>query len=437
MKRLALWIILFLTVTTVSAQRGIYSLPEPYGDIVMISSTITRTGAGRIFTSNTLTDTVTLFDLDRTILAEFAIGTNPKGVAIVPDNRRAVAVSESSLAIISLDTNELSAGYEIEGDPVGIVTDNDFAYISLQEADEVIIVSLEDGTITNRIPTPDAPSGLAKWGDFLYVTHFWTGEFSLIYLPTAQVVRTIQPNPKGSLAGSVEINPINGIAYLPQTIANTDDDATTGNRMIPMLYEVDLSLMTVTRSINLSAADQNVNLPIAVRQPSNRTRLYVAHAGSHSITVLDLGTGEAVGHFETGNNPRGIVFSRDFTQVYTQDNADASVSVFDTRFFGLSDQIPVSTIEIDPLEQIGTRLFYTANDIRLSNNGLMSCANCHWAGRSDERVWFGTETPLATDFTNLNREWLNEHINIIQGGEGFAVDGLDMDALIAYLEQYN
>ncbi|MGB7339814.1 MAG: hypothetical protein WBC91_13045 [Phototrophicaceae bacterium] len=436
MKRLLLWLILLLSVSTVSAQRGVYSLPEPYGDIVMISSTITRTGAGRIFASNTLTDTVTLFDLDRSILAEFAIGSNPKGVAIVPDNRRALAVSDSSLAVINLDTNELSAGYDIEGYPVGIVSDNEFAYISLQEANEVIVVNLEDGAITTRIPTPNSPSGLAKWGDFLYVTHFWTGEFSLIYLPTAQVVRTIQPNLQGSLAASVEINPINGLAYLPQTIANTDEDATSGNRMIPMLYEIDLALMAVTRSINLSAADQNINLPIAVRQPSNRSRLYIAQAGSQSVTVLNLDTGEADAHFETGNNPRGIVFSRDFTQVYIQDNADASVSLFDTLFFGLTDQFPLSTMEIDPLEQIGTRLFYTATDTRLSNNGLMRCASCHWAGRSDGRIWSGTATPAGQDFTSLDRDWLNQHIATLQGGTGFAIDSLDMDALISYLEQY-
>ena len=437
MKHLIAWSSLFLLITTVSAQRGIYSLPEPYGDVVTISSTITRTGAGRILMSNTLTDTVTLFDLDRTIMAEFAIGLNPNGVAIVPDNRRAVAVSESSLAVISLESNELIAGYEIEGLPFGIVADETFAYISLQETDEVIVVNLEDGTIETRITTPDSPSGLAKWGDFLYVTHFWTGEFSLIYLPTAEVVRTIRPNPQGSLFASVEINPINGIAYLAQSIANDSDDSTAGNRIIPMLYEVDLRLMAVIRSINLASADRNVNMPYAVRQPSNRRRLYVAHAGSNSVSVLNLDTGEADNHFETGSNPDGMVFSRDFTLIYTADNLDAGVSVFDTRFFGLVDQIPASTVSIDPQEQIGTRLFNTALDAQLSSNGLISCASCHHAGQSDGRFWTDNITPLASRFSNIDADWLNDHIETLQGGTGFAREGIDMDALIAYLDSFN
>ncbi|MEM9954769.1 MAG: hypothetical protein AAF846_24400 [Chloroflexota bacterium] len=433
MKQIVICLLLLASTSIVIAQRGIYSLPEPFGDVVIISSPITRTGAGRIFASNTLTDTITLFDLDRSILAEFAIGDNPSSVAIVPDNRRAVAISETSLAVINLDTNELLAGYEIEGHPYGIVADNDFAYISLRALDEVIAVSLEDGTISNRISTLDAPAALAKWGDFLYVTHFWSGEFSLIYLPTAEVVRTIQPNPQGSLAASIEINPINGIAYLPQTIANTDENATEGNRIIPMLYEVDLSLMTVTRSINLAAADRNVNIPIAVRQPSNRSRLYVAHSGSSSVTVLNLDTGEADAHFETGNNPHGLVFSRDFTQVYSQDNTDATVSLFDTRFFGLADQIPLSDRALDPLEQIGTRLFNTAMDDRLSNNGLMSCASCHWSGDSDGREWLGQQTPDASQFDDIDADWLNQHIADLQGGSGFDPEGIDMDALLTYL----
>lgn len=433
-KRLIIGIILLLITTTISAQRGIYSLPEPYGDVVSVSSTITRTRAGRILMSNTLTDTVTLFDLDRTIMAEFAIGLNPNGVAIVPDNRRAVAVSESSLAIISLETNELIAGYEIEGLPFGIVADLSYAYISLRETDEIIVVDLEDGTIVKRIATPDSPAGLAKWGDFLYVTHFWTGEFSLIYLPMDEVVRTIQPNRRGSLFASVEINPINGIAYLPMSIANDSDNTTAGNRIIPMLYEVDLRLMSVIRSISLVAADQNVNMPYAVRQPSNRSRLYIAHAGSNSVSVLNLDTGEADNHFETGTNPRGIVFNSDFTLIYTADNVDAGVSVFDTRFFGLTDQIPASTVAIDPQEQIGTRLFNSATDTRLSSNGLISCASCHQAGQSDGRVWTSNITPPASQFSTIEANWLNEHMRTLQGGSGFAVEGIDMDALITFLQ---
>ncbi len=437
MKRLITCFILLLVTNTIFAQRGIYALPEPYGDVVSISSTITRTRAGRILMSNTLTDTVTLFDLDRTIMAEFAIGSNPNGVAIVPDNRRAVAVSESSLAVISLETNELIAGYEIEGLPFGIVADETFAYISLLETDEVIIVNLEDGTIETRITTPDSPAGLAKWGDFLYVTHFWTGEFSLIYLPTAEVVRTIRPNPQGSLFASVEINPINGIAYLPQSIANDARDSSEGNRIIPMLYEVDLRLMSVIRSINLSSADRNVNMPFAVRQPANRSRLYVAYAGSNSVSVLNLDTGEADNHFETGTNPRGMVFNSDFTLIHTADNVDAGVSIFDTRFFSLVDQIPASTVPIDPQEQIGTRLFNTADDTRLSSNGLVSCASCHLAGRSDGRFWSGNMTPLASEFTTIEADWINEHIANLQGGTGFPAEGIDMDALIAFLEELN
>src|SRR5690606_2716655 len=129
----------------------------------------------RILASNTLTDTVTLLDLDRSIQAEFAIGSNPNGVSIVPDNLRALAVSESSLAVISLETSELLAGYELEGHPFAVIADTEVAYVSLQSADEIAIVNLENGRVKSRIATPSAPSGLAKWGDYLYVTHFWTG----------------------------------------------------------------------------------------------------------------------------------------------------------------------------------------------------------------------------------------------------------------------
>ena len=52
-------------------------------------------------------------------------------------------------------------------------------------------VVIEARQVIGDIPTPPLPTGLAIWGDFLYVTHFWSGQVSLIYLPMRQVVETV------------------------------------------------------------------------------------------------------------------------------------------------------------------------------------------------------------------------------------------------------
>lgn len=433
MKRLFIWLVVLLSVSSISAQGGLYDIPQPFAEDVYLSSTIASTRAGRLLVSNPLTDTVTLLDLDRSIQAEFDIGANPNGVAIVPDNLRAVAVSDTSLAVIDLDSSTIIGTYDLAGQPFGVVADEELAYISLQASNEVVIVDLANGRVQERITMPPAPSGLAKWGDFLYVTHFWSGELSLIYLPTAELARTIQVHPQGTLFAAIEINPIDGLAYLPQSIANTAENATEANRMIPMLYEVNLRTMAVTRRINLAAADRNLSIPYAVRQSTNRSRVYITHAGSNSVTVLNLDTETADNHFETGANPRGLIFSNDFVRIFTQDALDTTVSVFDTRFFALEDQIPSSAMLVDPQTQIASRLFYDAIDERLSSNGLITCASCHWEGQSDGRVWLAAETPILDDAI-VEADWLNTHIAMLQGGSGIDVDSIDMDALIIFLQ---
>ncbi|MDQ7033868.1 MAG: hypothetical protein Q9P01_03235 [Anaerolineae bacterium] len=272
-QRIMTIIILFTLITVAQAQR-LYDIPAPFAETPSTSGTMTLTRLGRIISSNPFVHRLSIIGLDRTIEAEFDIGQNPRGVVITPDNLRVLAVSDGTLTIISLQDNTVSASYRIGGEPYGVVANNETAYVSLRDSDEVIAVNLESGRITERFPTPANPTALALWGDFLYVTHFWTGEFSLIYLPIGEVVRTIQLHPQATLAQSIEIDPISGRAFLPMTIANTT--GRLANRLIPMLYVVDLENLQVEESINLVVADRPVNMPFAVVQPSNRSRLYIS-----------------------------------------------------------------------------------------------------------------------------------------------------------------
>jgi len=192
--------------------------------------------------------------------------------------------------------------------------------------------------------------------------------------------------------------------------------------------------MQVLKTINLAAADRNVSIPFAVRQPTNRSRLYITNAGSNSVTILNLDKDVADNHFETGASPRGIVFSRDFLRIYVQDAIDSTVSVVDTRFFGLEDQIPSHTEAIPPAIQVGGRLFNSATDSSMSKNGLIACASCHWDKQSDKRDWFDTETPSLANVDAVDKDWLNQHIIDMQGGEGLAIDSLDMTLLVNFLK---
>jgi YVTN family beta-propeller protein len=321
----------------------------------------------------------------------------------------------------------------VEGKPYAVVATEEIAYLSLQDRAEVIAVRLQDGYVLQRIPTPESPTALALWGDFLYVTHFWSGAFSLIYLPSGEVVRTIQPALQAGLSASIEIDPIAGVAYLPQTIVNATAGATLANQHIPVVQVIDLSTLQVQRTINLVVADRPVSMPLAARLAGNRARLYVASAGSDAVSVMNLQTDSAEAHLETGSYPQAILLNRDSTRIYVQDGISGTLTVLDTRFFGLEDQIPTATIPIDSVYLLGARLFHNALDPRLSQTSMTACASCHADRGADGRQWYGATTLPVSSADSIQPQWLLEHLKLMQGGDGFAQDSLDMQALVRYL----
>ena len=69
---------------------------------------------------------------------------------------------------------------------------------------------------------PDSPAGMAIWGNWLYVTHYWSGELSLIDRSTNQRITTIATGDDIAHFASIAIDRRYGLAYLPQTIPNVD-----------------------------------------------------------------------------------------------------------------------------------------------------------------------------------------------------------------------
>jgi len=422
----ALWILLLpLAVIAQDTPLPLYDLPDPFAYPVQNSSTIAITRGGRVLVTNPYVNTASLVvPWTGEIEAEWEMDAEPTSAAITPDNLRGLAISAAGVLVIDLATNEIEALHPLadgDGEPHSLVAAEDLAYVSLPAQAEVIALEIETGRIVQRISTPPHPAGLSLWADFLYVTHYDSGQFSMVYLPAGEVVRTIQPASHASLSNAVLVNPVEGIAYLPQSIRNAAS-TTVDNRFVPLLVVIDLETMAVTERINLVTADRYVSMPFALAQPSNRSRLYIAHAGSNNVTVLNLDTGLADAHFEVGANPRGILFNAGFTQVYTHDAVDGTLSVFDTQFFGLSDAVPTSSQPIPGQTQLGARLFYTAWDERISAVPTIACASCHL--ESDARLGRAAIQP----------DWINEHIRELQGGSGLPSDSLDMRALLNFLQ---
>ncbi|MBK8024669.1 MAG: beta-propeller fold lactonase family protein [Chloroflexi bacterium] len=376
----------------------LYALPDSRINRVSGSSTIAMAGDGRTFVSaNMINNSATIFipAFDQ-VVAEIPVGRDPRGAAITPDNTRALITNrlDSSLSVIDINQHVVVVTIPLGGAwAYGVVAaSNEIAYVSLMGSDQIAVVDLVAGAVRTLIDVPDAPAGLALWGDFLYVTHFWSGDVSLVYLPRARTFETVSTGAGTALFQSIEIDITRGIAYLPQTRLNDGNPSLTfDTTALPIVNVVTLSDLTLSRRsrIALDTADQPVNMPFATALDRFGRRLYVANAGSDSVTVIDLNTGQARAHVQVGANPRGLLLSRDNTLLYVHNALDGTVTTVDTRSFQPTQVLPIIDLQQSLEVLLGAQLFHSAGDPRLAADGWLSCATCHFDGMSDGNVWMG------------------------------------------------
>ena len=361
----------------------LYALPDGRTNRAATSSTIALAGDGRtIVAANMINNTATIvIPTYNQVVAEIPVGRDPRSAAITPDDSRALVANraDGTLSVIDMLGRSVSATIALGAGtlPYGVVTENDVAYVSLLGSDRVALVDLVAKRISGVIDVPDAPAGLALWGDFLYVTHFWSGEISLVYLPTRRVIETRRTGVDTALFQSLELDITRGLVYFPQTRLNAQNQALTYDTIaFPVVNVMDLRALTMQGGdrVALDTADRPVNMPFAIALDRFARRLYVANAGSNDVSVIDLATGEARAHIAVGANPRGILLNRDNTLLYVHNVLDGTLSMISTTDFNVLDVMPIVNLTT-PLEQVlGAQLFHSAVDTRMSADPVISCA---------------------------------------------------------------
>ncbi|KXK22199.1 MAG: Lactonase, 7-bladed beta-propeller [Chloroflexi bacterium OLB15] len=361
-----------------------------------------------IVAANMLSDSITIFApvLDL-IYAEVDVGSEPRAVAITPDSRRAVVANhgDNTLSIVNLENfAEAFVERTVDLGGVGAVSvvagDNALAYVALQISGEIVGINLLTGQITTRIPTPPMPTGLALWGEFIYVTHFQSGEFSLIYLPQGRVAQTVSTGVDSGISAAVALDITRGMVYLPQTQLNTSAANLTYDRIAqPVVSVLNLREMQAqpAEQINLTTAGRPVNMPFAVALDRFSRRLYVANAGSNDVSVVDLNTGFVRGHVDVGTNPRGLLLNVDHSRLYVHNVLENTVSVVNPNTLEVLENYPISQVAVPADELIGQTYFNSASNPLMAAGSAVSCATCHFDGLSDGRVWHGFgDEPLNT-----------------------------------------
>jgi YVTN family beta-propeller protein len=171
----------------------------------------------------------------------------------------------------------------------------------------------------------------------------------MIYLPQGQVVSTASTGGDTGLSQAIELDITRGIAYLPQTRSNAQNEHLTFDTTVfPVINVMDLRGLRLERRtrITLDTADRPVNMPFALALDRFRNWLFVANAGSKDVSVIDLNTGLARSHIEVGANPRGILLNRDGSFLFVHNVLDGTITVVETRNDRIVDVLPISDLSI-------------------------------------------------------------------------------------------
>lgn len=467
-------IIAFLLGLTFFVAQGqgddpLYNLPGE-NTPVFTSGSVDLASNGRILVAaNMLNDTLSIVDIiAREVLAEVPVGDDPRSVAITPDNDRALVLNrgDGSLSVVLIDDATVESTIPVGEIPGGVIApSNDRAWVTASATGHVLEIDIITGKIVSRIAVPDMPYGLAQWGDLLFVSHLWTGDLTMIYLPLQMIVRTISTGNDTGMSPSLAIDPRNQRLYLPQTRYNADSMVSTYDSLLfPVVNAVDLGTMSnlVGSRFTLDSVDRPVNMPFAMTIDFVRGRAYIVNAGTNDLSVVALNSGDLLGHVKVGSNPRGVVLSLDTGLAYVHNMLEGSITIVDTSDYSIDDVLPISDLSVPVDVLIGAELFHTAEDTRVSGRWA-SCASCHFDGMPDGRTWQsfpdgGRNTPVLYDldatgpytWTGDWDELADSEIKIrdLQIGTGLIDDlrrpnpasgdahaslSLDLDILTAYL----
>jgi len=358
--------------------------------------------------------------------------------------------------------------------PYGVVTDGQLAFVTEFALGNVAVIDLANNILTRRIPVGPFPAGLALLpkgrnndarSGLLLVTHFFSGRVTVVDLDTLTVKTQASTGLGTNLSQSIVVAADGAKAYLPQTRSNPTNTAMTFDTTVfPVVNVIDLTdfSLLIRKRITIDTADQPTSIPFAAAVSPDRTRLYVVHAGSDNVSVIDLTDNQGLANIDVGANPRGIAITHDGSTLFVNNVLDGTMSVIDARTFEVTNTIGLTTIPLAAEVLKGKRIFYSAAAPVLTNDNWISCSSCHFDNAMDGRTWqgfpdgprntpalFGVGQTLPIHWSGDLDELQDVELTIrnIQFGTGLVPGdahdslgpphaglSLDLDALAAYMD---
>ncbi|HKU12797.1 MAG TPA: PA14 domain-containing protein [Steroidobacteraceae bacterium] len=398
----------------------------------------TRAAGNRVWVVNADNDTATVINaVTNAKVAEVAVGTAPRSVAVAPNgriwvtNKRAATISvidPGSLAVVqTIALPRAAQPYGIVFDPTGVA-----AYVVCESLGTVIKLDPVSGAVLGTVNVGANPRHLSMSADgqSIYVSRFITpplpgestgvvqtgargAEVVLMSTSPFAAVRTVmlahsdvpdfETQGRGipNYLGAAAISPDGTQAWVP----SKQDNIARGSLRDGRNLDFQNTVRAVSSRIDMAAGVEdsgaridhdNAGLASAVAYDPLGVYLFVALETSRQVAVVDAHGRWEVFRIDVGRAPQGLVVAPDGSKLFVNNFMDRTVGIYDLRplLQNGSTDVPlyanraaVTTEKLTATVLKGKQLFYDARDPRLARDAYMSCATCHNDGGSDGRVW--------------------------------------------------
>jgi YVTN family beta-propeller protein len=373
------FVALFMTIAPLYAQSSGSAILSPEGDRAFFLSL----ESGRVAVVDTATGR---------LVREIFAGASPRGIAHAYDRLFVTCEFLDDLAVIDAATLNVIGRWPVSAEPYGVVYDSWRGLLFVASSAEGVVdviptVGEGAGRIWTRIPVPAKPKGVALSPDGarLYVTHFFTGQVSIIDPVEFRLLETVPAPPSANMMQKVAFHP-DGRAFLPHILSNSETPEPAFNTAVSPRVTV-LDPEGARASIDLSIGAVSANLPFDATFSPDGSKLYVAHLGSGDLTVVPLEDPRRLSRIDVGDGPRGVVVTGDGRKAYVVNSLSEDISIVDLAAGRETGRIAMTPSSQAPVFKRGKTLFFSSRPAELSRDRWLSCASCHFEGEHDARTW--------------------------------------------------
>ncbi|HSI15344.1 MAG TPA: LamG-like jellyroll fold domain-containing protein [Chthoniobacter sp.] len=385
-------------------------------------------------------DTVTRIDATtRARDFEIAVGTKPSSVAVRPgvaevwvscrETGNIYVLNSSTGALVQ--TIPLGRGFL----PMGLVfaPNGSAAFVACEGAEGLLKIDPSTHTVTTSLDLNAGPRAVAVSADStrVFVTRFLSPDNQGQVWEVAPATMTLAPigttRPANPFALGIETTPdsASGGSGLPNYLldagispdgkrlwipAKKDNiNRGTGPGHTGLALTADNTVRSILRQIDLAGGSEvslarkdvdNQGMPSAVCFSPVGDLAFVSYVTNNEVLVFDTATGNQVAGIIVGSAPSGLTIKPDGTRLYVHNFLSRTVTTLDitglvnatnSAMTDLGQTTLIATEKLSATVLGGKKIFYNADDPRMSAEGYISCATCHLDGGRDGRTW---------DFTN-------------------------------------